>query len=280
MNGDISTSISNVRNQLNWLSTLTTNAENHFWQQAAAERESFAAISALPRNVADEFCEAATESCEIILREIASMTNATHTPLDWATSVRTLNSVTLSAVTGGISRILDTIQALAYPPVMGYTQPPLKDAGADLYSQAVTWIGALGPKFMTPITELYPDVGVTGISAEVVSSTGYKLVLTVTGTTPEWPTGVGSSYHELDTGDFLVITRLDVGRVDTTWAATSDFAGFLNIPLEVSTVSGDTLTLVCPDTVTGVIAEAVTDPDAVPAFNTGFVVRKIRGNEA
>ena len=40
MNGDISTSISNVRNQLNWLSTLTTNAENHFWQQAAAERES------------------------------------------------------------------------------------------------------------------------------------------------------------------------------------------------------------------------------------------------
>jgi hypothetical protein len=280
MNGNVSTSVSNAKAQLSWLQTLTNNAESSFWVAAQAEQTSFGAVSANPLSVSDTLCTGATPACEVILREIAEITNATHTPLDWSTSVRTLNSVILGAATSGINRVLDLINALSNPPVAGYTHAPLKDAGDDLYAQALAWVETLGPNFMTPITALYPDAGVTGVTAEVVDSTGYKLVLTLTGTTPEWPHGSGTSFHELAAGDYVVITLLSVGRVDTTWAATTDFADFLNVPLEVSAVSGDELTLVCPDSVAAVVEEAVMDPDATPALGLGFIVRKIRGNEA
>ncbi len=269
MNTEVSAAIRRATEQLTWLNLLATTAENHFWTTAAIEFDNLGAVSSNPRDIADDFCAGAEAACEVVLREIALITGATHTPLSWTTSVRSLSTTSAATIVSAIRSIMDTIAALSAPPVGGYTQPPIAGAGGDLYEQAASLIAELGPKFPSPITCFYPDADVSGITLEIEDADHTLLKCTVTGTgSPTWPSG--SNWHELAAGDIVLFTALEV-------SGTGDYVGYASLPLTVSSVSGANLYLDIPDAGALKAAEALTGGTAPGDL---FILRKFRGGES
>lgn len=269
MHADVTRAISRINEMLTWLTTLANAAETHFWNTAGNELAQLGAVSADPLAVSDDLCLGTTEACEIVLRETALVTGASHTPLDWAASLRTLTPTTVSAVASGVRTALNTISTVASPPSGGYTHQPMAGAGANIYNQVRALIEELGPKFPTPITCFYPDINVTGITAEIETGDLTKVKLTVTGSgSPTWP--AGASWHQLAAGDVVVFTALEM--------TTAAYQALVNEPLVVSSVSGDDLFLTLPEAAGALVTpEALTDGTGLRDL---FVLRKIRGNEA
>lgn len=269
MHADVTRAISRLNEMLTWLTTLANAADNHFWNTAAVELAQLGAVTADPLAVSDDLCLGATEACEIVLRETALVTGASHTPLDWSTSERTLNTTSMYSIAAGIRTALSTITTVASPPSGGYTHQPMSGAGANIYNQVKALIDEIGPRFPTPITCFYPDAAVTGIEAEIGADPNHvKIKLTLTG--GSWP--AGTDWHELKQGDTVVFTALEM--------TTAEYLALLNAPMVVTANPVGAvlyLTLPEPAATVGVAAEPLIGGTGLRDL---FVLRKIRGLES